>query len=238
MDYSHNNGEKPEYAKEREEHNAYINAKKAYNSQKGILTEKDIELKKQLKQAEISGDHAKIMELKSQFKQFDQQKQEIRKQVDEKIILIKKNINSKYNNQEFKKLEEKGNEFHKKYKDIKVISVDNIYAKDKNIKFDTPPVIKNNRTLIPVRALTEGFGYKVEWNKEDQKATIIKDKNIIELYLNNKIAIVNGKEVELDVAAASYGDRTYVPLRFIIENLGLNIEHDPESGLIEIEEEQ
>ncbi len=36
VDYSHNNGEKPEYEKEREEHNAYINAKKAYNYQKGI----------------------------------------------------------------------------------------------------------------------------------------------------------------------------------------------------------
>ena len=230
--------EKAEEAREKAEHNAYRDAKKLYNSEKSVLKEKEIELKKQIKAAQISGDQAKIMEIKSQIKLFGQQRQEIQKQMKENIIMIKNNIKNKYNNEELKKIEQVGNELQGNYKDIKAISVENIYAKGKDIKFDTPPVIKNNRTLIPIRALTEGFGYKVEWNQEDKKATIIKDTNVIELQLNNKQAIVNGKNVELDVPPSSYGRRTYVPLRFIIENLGLNIEHDAESGLIEIGEEQ
>lgn len=228
--------EKSEKEAEKEKYKAYKDVKQAYKTKENTLKDKEIELKKQLKEAQISEDKAKIEEIKNQMDLVDQQRTEIKKQIKENIITIKENIKSKYNSEELKKIEQVGNELQNKYKDIKAISIDSIYVKGDNIKFDTPAVIKSNRTLIPVRALVEGFGAKVDWNQEEQKATIIKGDTTIELQLDNNIAIVNGKEVELEVPSASYSNRTYVPLRFIIENLGINIDYDKESGLIEIEE--
>lgn len=225
-----------EKAKEKEEHEAYKDAKQLYKTEKDILKDKEKELNEQLKEAQESGDKEKLEEIKTQINLLEQQRTEMKKQMKENITRIKESVKSKYNSEELKKIEQIGNQLQNKYKDIKAISIEDIYAKGNNIKFDTPPVIKSNRTLIPVRALTEGFGAKVDWDQEEKKATIVKGDTVIELQLDNNIAIVNGKEVELDIPSASYSNRTYVPLRFIIENLGLNVDYDEESGLIEIEE--
>ncbi|AFS77254.1 copper amine oxidase-like protein [Gottschalkia acidurici 9a] len=109
--------------------------------------------------------------------------------------------------------------------------------KNKDIKFDTPPVIKEGRTLIPVRAITEGFGANLEWNEETKEVKINKDGNEIILKIGSDIALVNGKEVKLDVNANTFSNRTYVPLRFISENLGLKVEWDDESQTVEIDDE-
>lgn len=227
--------EEAEEAREKEEYKAYKEAKQSYKNEKNALKNKEIELKKQLKEAKKLGDKGKIEEIKTQINSLGQERIEIQKQMKENILKIKENIKNKYNREELEKIQQVGNELQNKYKDIKAVSIEDIYVKGNNIKFDTPAIIKSNRTLIPVRALTEGFGAKVDWNEEEKKATIIKGDIVIELQLDNNIAIVNGKEVELDVPSASYSNRTYVPLRFIIENLGLNIDRDEESGLIEID---
>lgn len=106
----------------------------------------------------------------------------------------------------------------------------------KEIKFDVPPVIKEGRTLIPVRAVMNGLGAKVEWDQATNTITITKGDITIQFILGESKVLVNGKEVSLDVPAMEISDRTFVPIRFISEILGEKINYDEKTGDIEIEE--
>ena len=120
----------------------------------------------------------------------------------------------------------------------KVLPVENVLI-EKEIKFDTPPVIKHERVLIPLRAVAEGMGADVEY--DDYVVTIIKDaktekeiKIVINLKMNT--ITVNGKEIETDVPAEIMNNRTMVPLRFIAEQLGLKVQWNGETETASIEE--
>ena len=88
---------------------------------------------------------------------------------------------------------------------------------------DVAPIARNNRTLLPIRFIAEALGAQVEWNADLQKVTIRKADLLIELYLGQTTAYVNGQPVVLDVAAFAENNRTYLPLRFIAENLGATV---------------
>lgn len=144
-------------------------------------------------------------------------------------------IKSYYTDEELEAIDELSKELSE-IEDLKVLPVDNIFAKGRVLKFDTPPVIKYNRTLIPVRALTEGFGAEVEWNPETQEITISSGDKVMVLKLDSRTVLVNDEEIDIDVEPELINNRTLVPLRFIAETLGLKVEWDEETGVIEIEE--
>ncbi|CAK7045018.1 stalk domain-containing protein [Tissierella sp.] len=200
-----------------------------------LETEKD-ELEKQLEEAETNGNKELAEQLKTQISEIEKQRLEIKSEMKNTINLMKEVVKNRYNIEELEELRKISDELKEQNEDIIVIPVENI-STNKDIKFDTPPVIKEGRTLIPVRALTQGFGAEVEWKSEEKKVTITKGDKEIVLYLDNKTATVNGEKVELEVPSTAYNNRTYVPLRFIIENLGLKIDYDEDTGLIEIDDE-
>ena len=90
------------------------------------------------------------------------------------------------------------------------------------------PVIINSRTLVPVRALSEKLGYRVSWLEAAQKVTVQNDTKKIELVIGSNIAYINDKAVSVTdgVPAKIIDSYTYVPIRFITENMGLDIDYD------------
>ncbi len=82
------------------------------------------------------------------------------------------------------------------------------------------PVVVNDRTLVPVRVISEGFGCEVGWNQDEQTVTITKGNDEIVLKINNLQYTVNGEKKDLDAAPRLMNDRTFVPLRAIAEALG------------------
>ncbi|MGF7399203.1 copper amine oxidase N-terminal domain-containing protein [Thermoanaerobacterium thermosaccharolyticum] len=66
------------------------------------------------------------------------------------------------------------------------------------------------------------------YNKGD--TTIVFDLNSSKVY-------VNGSEVTLSMPAMEISNRTFVPLRFIAESLGVNINYDNNTGNIDIEDD-
>ena len=88
------------------------------------------------------------------------------------------------------------------------------------------PIIKNGRTLLPIRVLIESLGGIVEWNAKEQKVTITLNGHSIILWIGKDIVLVNGSKVKLDVAPMIINGRTYLPLRFISENLGASVDWD------------
>lgn len=109
-----------------------------------------------------------------------------------------------------------------------------VFSNGVGIKFDVPPVIKDGRTLIPVRALTEGFGATVNYDAENQTVTVTKGETTIVLSIGQNVALVNGQEVTLDAKAELNNSRTIVPLRFIAETFKLNVDYYPDGEIVTV----
>lgn len=88
-------------------------------------------------------------------------------------------------------------------------------------------IIKNNRSLVPVRVISEQLGGIVDWNEKNKIVTIQKGKNKIILTIDSDKAIFNNNEILLEHPAIIYNNSTYVPLRFVAENLDAVVEYAP-----------
>ncbi len=110
------------------------------------------------------------------------------------------------------------------YRDRKLIRV---FIDDKLLDFeDTDPVIENSRTLVPMRAIFEALGADVEWDDANKTAVATKDDITISLKIDENIAYINDKPMELDVPARIKNSRTLVPIRFIAESFNADVEWD------------
>lgn len=104
---------------------------------------------------------------------------------------------------------------------------------------DSPPIIKNNRTLLPIRAVVEAFGGTVSWDAAEKKVTVSLGSTTIELRIGKSIAKVNGVDIPIDPANAKVvpeiiNGRTMLPLRFVTENLGCDVNWDGTTKTITI----
>jgi len=85
-------------------------------------------------------------------------------------------------------------------------------------------IIENDRTLVPLRFISETLGAQVDWDNATRKVTITDGGNKIELVIGNNKPTLNGKVVQIDVAPKIFSDYTYVPLRFVAEALNCTVE--------------
>jgi len=92
------------------------------------------------------------------------------------------------------------------------------------------PINQDGSTLVPVRAVSEGLNASVEWISALQKIKINKSGISIEMYVNEDFAIVNGQRKQLSVAPTIINGSTYVPVRFVAENLDCNVNFDGGKG--------
>lgn len=118
---------------------------------------------------------------------------------------------------------------------VKILQ-NSIRVRKQEIKFDVPPVIKEGRTLIPIRAITQGLGATVHWDAAASTVTITKNDLTVVLTLGSYEVIVNEETVVLDVPAQLVSNRTFVPLRFLAEIFRQNVTYDEETGDIDIDD--
>lgn len=104
------------------------------------------------------------------------------------------------------------------------------------IEFDQKPIIKNDRTLVPLRKIFEALGASVEWDQQNLTVTATKDGTLIMLTVGKKILFKNGKTTNIDIAPEVINDRTMVPVRVISESFGCNVEWDGENMTVKITE--
>ena len=104
-------------------------------------------------------------------------------------------------------------------------SVDN-YKKETNALL-AAPFIQNDRTMIPVRAVAESFGSTVAWDPAARSVVISKGSSTVKLVIDSTSAAVNGAETVLDAAPYIVNDTTFVPVRFVTEALGYNVNFVP-----------
>ena len=111
----------------------------------------------------------------------------------------------------------------------------NITYNGNKIDSDVPPYVKDGRTLAPIRAILEALGMTVSWDGATQTATAIKADITISVTINSNIAIVNGEQKTLDVPAEITNGRTFVPVRFFGEALGMTVDWDGYTKTVIIE---
>ena len=91
---------------------------------------------------------------------------------------------------------------------------------------EVQPYIKNNRTMVPLRLIAEAFGNEVGWNPEMRSVTIKGEGNEILLSIGSNAVYVNGEMRYIDVEPEITASRTFVPIRFVAEVLGKNVNWD------------
>lgn len=89
-----------------------------------------------------------------------------------------------------------------------------------------PPIIMNNNTLIPAREVFEAAGCKVDWKKETEQVYVSKGDDLVVVSIDSKTAYVNGEAKELVTPAKIINNKTMLPLRFVAEALGYNVNWD------------
>ncbi len=104
----------------------------------------------------------------------------------------------------------------------------NIVINNRTITNDVAPVIVDNRTLVPVRIVTELLGGTADWDAENRTVTLTIDGKVLTLVIDEEIP-------GYGTGATIIDNRTYVPIRYIAEKLGANVEWVAETRQIIIE---
>ncbi|MFC5652086.1 N-acetylmuramoyl-L-alanine amidase [Paenibacillus solisilvae] len=99
--------------------------------------------------------------------------------------------------------------------------VPKLYLNGKQLQTTTEPQIVGQSTLVPIRTVTQGLGFDVEWSSPN--VNISNGTTSMVLTIGSKTAVVNNSKVALGVPAISMKNTTMVPLRFVSENFGLDV---------------
>lgn len=111
-------------------------------------------------------------------------------------------------------------------------SVPKLIINGEVVATDVSPVVRNGRTLVPIRIVSEKLGATVNYNAATKGITIKKNNTTIRLTVNNTTAYVNGVKKVLDEPARAINGRTLVPVRFVSETFGITVQY--KSGVNEV----
>ncbi|MDR1589224.1 MAG: phosphate ABC transporter substrate-binding protein PstS family protein [Oscillospiraceae bacterium] len=91
---------------------------------------------------------------------------------------------------------------------------------------DQAPIVKDGRTLVPVRVITETLGATVSWNQTSRRVTVETAGFTVVFTIGSKSYTVNGASKTLDVPPEISNGRTLVPIRALAESIGADVNYD------------
>lgn len=112
----------------------------------------------------------------------------------------------------------------------------NVVINGEHQQFSTAPYILGETTYIPIRYVTEALGGSVWWNEESHTVGIQNDRTQIAFIVGAPNARVNGVQISMEPAHINI-NRTMVPIRFVSENLGMQVNWDNQSRTVIISTE-
>ncbi len=117
------------------------------------------------------------------------------------------------------------------------IGKDFLYINGVKKTIDSPPIIKENRTMLPIRHIIEALNGQIFYYPESRTVEIRINGGDITLAIGKNIAIVNGKEEYIDpdnkkIKPFIKNGRTYLPLRFVMESIGSSVEWIPKEKAV------
>ncbi len=100
--------------------------------------------------------------------------------------------------------------------------------------YGTKPVIRGGRTILPIRAVVEAFGGKVNWDGNTRTVSLSLEGDSIRLTIGSTVAYLNNKAQTLDVAPVIIGGRTFLPIRFVAEGFSLGVAWDGKTRTVSV----
>ena len=104
-----------------------------------------------------------------------------------------------------------------------------VFVDGAQLDFDVNPIMENDRTLVPMRAIFEALGAQVSWDGDTKTASAVKGGDTVKIIVDSNTLYKNGTAVELGVPARMVNDRTLVPVRAISESFEANVEWNGET---------
>lgn len=104
----------------------------------------------------------------------------------------------------------------------------------RTIMADPPPIIIEDRTLVPVASLANAMQARAVWDSEQEIVTVTRGGNTIRLRIDSALARMNGQDLYLGTAVCSIDDRVYVPLVPVAEALGAKLEWNEETRTLKL----
>lgn len=104
----------------------------------------------------------------------------------------------------------------------------------KTLSFEVPPMIINERTMVPFRKILEELGAQVDYQADGQYITATGGDTVIKMQVGSVKAEVNGVETTLDAAPVIVDGSTLVPVRFISESLSAKVDWNNDTRTVSI----
>lgn len=99
---------------------------------------------------------------------------------------------------------------------------------------DAPPVIVNDRTMVPLRFVAEAMGVSLYWDGETATVFIMSGESVTTLQIGLEYALKDNGKIALEAAPVIVNDRTMVPLHLIAEVFGLGTDWNAETETVTI----
>ena len=104
-----------------------------------------------------------------------------------------------------------------------------LWVNGRYITGDVAPIVRNNRTLVPMRQVSEALGLDVEWNQEAQQALVTIDDVVYTFMPDKPYYGAGDSKVDMDTTTVVYNNRIFLPLRVIAEATGSKVSWDQTS---------
>ncbi len=112
-----------------------------------------------------------------------------------------------------------------------------VFVDDEQVEFpdQAPYIDENNRTMVPVRFVSENLGAEVNWHGDQERVEVKLRGDILNLWIGEKVFFQNDEEMPMDTAPVVTGaNRTMVPIRFVSEGLDADVEWHQEQRAVYI----
>ncbi len=97
---------------------------------------------------------------------------------------------------------------------------------EESFEMDTKPFIKDDRTLVPVRFIVEALKGNVDYDDENRIVNIVYDGKIIIIPIDDNKIVVNDEVITMDTTAIIKDSRTFIPIRFVAESIGMTVDYE------------
>ncbi|MGM9936647.1 MAG: stalk domain-containing protein [Candidatus Ornithomonoglobus sp.] len=118
-------------------------------------------------------------------------------------------------------------------------SIFDLYVNGKKIEAAVDPIIFNDHAVVPLREVFEACGANVDYDGDQKCVEVQYGYTYIRLYINDNTAYINGKRslipdgvVPKLIYKPGGETKTMVPVRFISESVGIQVDFDDQEGCI------
>ena len=109
--------------------------------------------------------------------------------------------------------------------EVVIINIDSVKVEFTEV-LGFPFIDENNRTQVPFRAVLQKFGAEVDWDNETRTAIATKDGIVVKVPIGESYILKNDEKIDVDTASRIVNDRTYLPIRAVLEAFGSDVEWD------------